>query len=97
MNGSVNHDGTPGGPPGPTLARMVDEHRPAPGRRLSPKAIVVAILVVLLLIFVLQNTDDTPIHFLFWNVTTGTWLALVVTFVLGLLLGLLLPRLRDRE
>lgn len=76
---------------------MVDEHRPASGRRFSPKAIVVAILVVLLLVFVLQNTDDTGIHFLFWNVTTGTWLALVVTFVLGLLLGLLLPRLRDRE
>lgn len=76
---------------------MVDEHRPASGRRVSPKAIGVGILIVLVLVFVLQNTDDTGIHFLFWNVTMGTWLALVVTFVLGLLLGLLLNRLRDRD
>lgn len=53
---------------------------------------------LLALIFILQNTERGTIEFLFFDWTVGVWLALTITFVLGLAVGLLLPRFfRDNE
>jgi uncharacterized integral membrane protein len=49
---------------------------------------------VLALVLVLQNTNDTKVHLLFWDVTAGLWILLIGAFLLGMLLGWLLPRLR---
>jgi uncharacterized integral membrane protein len=74
------------------------EHPVEPqGRRFGAKGIAIVVVIVLALVFVLQNTDETRVRFLMFDSRTGTWLALVIAFALGLLLGWLLPRLRDRE
>ena len=54
------------------------------------KAITIGVVAVLTLIFILQNTEKRSVQFLFFDWTVGTWVALLVTFVLGMLAGWLL-------
>ena len=54
------------------------------------KAITAGVVAVLTLVFILQNTEKRSIQFLFFDWTVGTWVALLVTFVLGMLAGWLL-------
>ena len=51
------------------------------------KAITAGVVAVLTLVFILQNTEKRSIQFLFFDWTVGTWVALLVTFVLGMLAG----------
>ena len=64
------------------------------GRKVSPKLIVGGVLALLALIFVFQNTDSRSVNLLFWDLTAPTWLWLLVIFAVGVIVGLLLPRLR---
>ena len=41
--------------------------------------------IVLLLIFILQNTDDVQLDFLFWDFTWPLWLLTLVSALLGAL------------
>jgi uncharacterized integral membrane protein len=50
--------------------------------------------VGLLLIFIVQNTDDVKLEFLFWNFTWPLWLLTIVSAVLGALVWLGLGVLR---
>jgi uncharacterized integral membrane protein len=61
------------------------------------KLIAAGAVGILALIFMLQNRGRRTIHFLFFEWTTGTWFALLVTFLLGLAAGLLLAHLRVRR
>ena len=45
------------------------------------------ILLVLLLIFIFQNTADTRFKFLFWSFTLPLWLVLVITALVAFLIG----------
>ena len=45
------------------------------------------ILLVLLLIFVFQNTADTQFKFLFWSFTLPLWLVLLITAVVAFVIG----------
>ena len=45
------------------------------------------ILLVLLLIFIFQNTADTHFKFLFWSFTLPLWLVLVITALVAFLIG----------
>jgi uncharacterized integral membrane protein len=54
------------------------------------KMIAAGVVAVLVMIFILQNTEKRSIQFLFFDWTVGTWVALLVTFVLGMLVGWLL-------
>ncbi len=56
------------------------------------KAIGAGIAGALALIFILQNTEKRSVQFLFFDWTVGTWVALLVAFLLGMLVGWLLPR-----
>jgi len=42
---------------------------------------------VLLLVFILQNTQKAKVHFLWLNVTWGIWFVIVVSMVLGAIMG----------
>jgi uncharacterized integral membrane protein len=57
--------------------------------------------VVLLLIFIVQNTDDVKLDFLFWDFTWPVWLLTVVSAVLGALvwfgLGVMRRHRRRKE
>jgi uncharacterized integral membrane protein len=53
------------------------------GRRLSGGAIASVAGVGVLLIFVLQNTEDVRFHFLFFDFTWPLWLYTIVVAVVG--------------
>ena len=55
-------------------------HDSAPGR--SPRSRGVGLLVV----FMLQNRDKIPVHFLFWDFTWPLWLLIIVSAVFGALI-----------
>lgn len=63
-------------------------------RRVSPKVVVWAVVALLVIILILQNTKDVRVDLLFWDVTAGLWLLLLVVFLVGLALGWLLAKLR---
>jgi uncharacterized integral membrane protein len=48
----------------------------------------------LLVIFILQNTDDVPVSFLFWDFTWPTWLLILVSATFGAVIWLGLGVLR---
>lgn len=56
---------------------------PAEARRLSGGAIASATGLALLLIFMIQNTEDVRLDFLFWHFTWPLWLLTIVSAVLG--------------
>ncbi len=65
------------------------------------KLIAAAVVAIIILIFILQNTRDLQFSFLFWDFTWPAWLMLVITlligFVIGFLVSALLRRRKKRE
>lgn len=60
------------------------------------KRIVFLILVALVLIFVIQNTQVVEFQFLAWKISMSRALLLLVTFVIGIIVGWLSRRLRPQ-
>ena len=63
---------------------MVDGERKGP---VGAGAVALALLVLALLAFVLQNTEDVQFNWLMIVLTMPLWLALVITAVLGALIA----------
>jgi uncharacterized integral membrane protein len=58
----------------------------------------IIVLMVLLAIFVLQNSQEVKIDFLFFTSTTTPLIfALLISALLGALIGWLAPRVRRRD
>ena len=69
--------------------------RPPEGeRRLSLDTIAAIVLVVLGVIFVVENTRRTKIRFIIPEVTVQVWVALVAALAVGVVIGWLLERRR---
>lgn len=60
------------------------------------KNIIFFILVVLVVIFVLQNTQVVEFNFLAWTISMSKALLLLITFVLGIVVGWLARRVRPK-
>ena len=58
------------------------------GRSLSSGAIASLTGAGLLLIFVVQNTEDVSLSFLFWSFTWPVWLLTIASALLGVLVWL---------
>lgn len=82
-------------PPG---AEPPAPHQPEPGWRskIKPKHVAAAVVVILLVIFMLENQRKVPIRFIGPEVHAPLILALLVSAVLGALVVLLVQRLRRR-
>jgi len=63
----------------------------------SGKLVVLAAVALLLVIFVLQNTDRAQIDFLVWNGSFPLWTLIVVAAVLGLVGGWVVGRIRGAD
>lgn len=50
----------------------------------------IIVLLILLLIFAIQNTQPVVLNFLFWLISTSSVLSILVSFIIGLLTGCLL-------
>ena len=69
------------------------ERREGPSTRL----ILLVAVAVLLVVFVLQNTDEAQIDFLFWAGVFPLWIMIVIAAVLGLIGGWILGRIGGAE
>lgn len=64
------------------------------------KLVVLGVIVLVVLIFVLQNTDKVQFSYLFWHFELALWVMFVITLVAGILIGMLgsaLLRRRRRQ
>jgi uncharacterized integral membrane protein len=62
--------------------------------RWSPRTILAAVLLVLAVVFVVENRDLTQIRLLIPVVLMPLWAALAITLVIGLVVGVVLGRRR---
>ena len=60
--------------------------------RMSPKAIAALVLVVVVVVFALQNTGETKVRFLVPEVTAPLWIALAASALVGVVAGWLIAR-----
>ena len=61
------------------------------------KFIISIILLVIVVLFVLQNTQVVEVQLLFWTVSMSRALMLLGTFLIGIITGLLLRRPKHKE
>ena len=66
-------------------------------RRLVTRVVIGVVVVILAVLFVVQNSDRVQTTFVFFDVTTRLWVGLVVALVLGALLGQVVEALWDRR
>jgi len=64
---------------------------------LTPRTIGIAAIVLVSVIFVVENTQSVRVRFLIPKITAPLWLALVVAFALGAAFGLFLSWRRGRK
>lgn len=62
--------------------------------RIRPKHVVTGLVVLVLLVFALLNTDDVPVHFIVDERDAPLIVVIVASAILGALVGWLAPRLR---
>ncbi len=71
---------------------------PSRGSRLSTRAVArlvaAGVALVLFVVFVLQNGRTVQVRFLFWDADMRLAWALLIAGLLGVVLGIVLPRLR---
>jgi uncharacterized integral membrane protein len=67
------------------------------GVQLTPKTITALIIAAAALIFIFSNTDDIPLHFLWFEISAPGWVMLLALFVGGAAVGFFLGRNRYRR
>jgi uncharacterized integral membrane protein len=55
------------------------------------KNIILLILLAVFIIVCIQNVEIIPVHFLFWKVEISKLLLLIITLVVGMLIGMIIP------
>jgi lipopolysaccharide assembly protein A len=81
------------------MSSGVPDAKPSGGRarRFAARHWLAIVLVVLTVVFIVQNTVRHEIHLLWVSVEAATWLVLTVIFLLGVATGWLLHRRRRRH
>lgn len=69
----------------------------ASGRSVNPAVIGAGVLVVLLVVFVFQNTQRVRVSFLFFDAKPPLWVALLVTVAVALAAGELIAAVIRRN
>ena len=64
---------------------------------MNVKAVGLIVLLVLLVIFSIQNTQAVNVRFLFWGFSTSAVLTILMSFVIGFLVGWLTGRFRTGD
>ena len=73
-------------------------HRPGQGSRFpfTPRQVVGLVILILAVVFILQNRRQTVVRFIVPEATAPLWLALLISAVLGFVVGALLVARRHR-
>jgi len=61
---------------------------------MSPKVIGLIVLLIILLIFAVQNTQPVAVKLLFWEISTSAVLTILVSYLVGFLTGWLVSVLK---
>ena len=56
----------------------------------SPALVVAAIIAVLLIVFIIQNSNDAEVTWLVTDTTTPLWLVIVLSAIVGYVVGQLI-------
>jgi len=64
---------------------------------MSAKVIGLIVLLIVLVIFSIQNTQALAVKFLFWEFSTSAVVSILISFVIGFLAGWLVCVFRSRE
>jgi uncharacterized integral membrane protein len=63
---------------------------PKQGRKVSPELIVALLIAILLVVFIVQNSDDTNVTWIVSDSETPLWVVIIVSAVGGYLIGQLI-------
>ncbi len=55
------------------------------------KSISILSLLAIFIIVSIQNVEIIPVHFLFWKADISKLLLLIITLVIGILVGMIIP------
>ena len=55
------------------------------------KNISIILLLALFIVVCIQNVEIIPVHFLLWKVEISKLLLLIITLVVGMLIGIIIP------
>jgi uncharacterized integral membrane protein len=64
---------------------------------MNAKSIIMLVLLGLFLIFCFQNVEDITIHFIFWSFAISKLLILIITFIIGIFIGILIPGMLTKK
>lgn len=73
---------------------VVPPAEPSWKRRRAPQLIALAIVLVLLVVFVVQNDEPVEVRMTAWDVELRLAWALMIAAAFGVVLGWLLPKIR---
>lgn len=59
--------------------------------RMNLKSVSILILLAVFVIVSIQNVEVIPVHFLFWKIEISKLLLLIITLVIGILVGMIIP------
>lgn len=79
------------------MAKADSESRTVTSRTVTVRGVIVGVLVVLALVFAIQNRSSRRVDFLFWSVSMPSWIWLLAIFVVGVIAGSLFPWLRNKR
>src|SRR5258705_7378748 len=80
-----------------TTGAVEPQARPKRGARVPAKVIVSLLILAAALWFIFANTQDVKVRLWVPTVSAPMWVVLLVTFAVGMLLGLVTPRLMRRR
>jgi uncharacterized integral membrane protein len=66
-------------------------------KRRAMRMLVAGIVIVVAVIFMSQNNDEVELNFLMFSVSTRLWVGLLITLLLGAILGQVAESLWDRR
>ncbi len=61
------------------------------------KLIISFILAVIMALFILQNTHIADVYFVTWHTRLSTSLLLLITFVIGIVLGFIVAKAKKKK
>jgi uncharacterized integral membrane protein len=64
---------------------------------MNVKVLGLIILLILLVIFAIQNTQAVGIKFLLWGFSTSAAVTILMSFIIGFLVGWLMGRFRTKD
>ncbi len=64
---------------------------------MKPKTIIFIILGILILIFLVQNTQIVSVQFLFWNFQMSRIILIALILLVGLILGFIIAEVRRKR